>query len=183
MKNLTVILGHANYNASIANKTIIGIIKEKYPQAEIRNIAELYPDFNIDIEKEQEILLKSDVILLQFPVNWFNMPAILKKWFDDVLAFGFAFGTATKLEGKTFTACITAGGRDVSYTPIGSIHFRLEPLFNHIECTAYYCKMNFADLTLGYGNVINEYNTPEIVKQRAIEQAERLILSLDKLLQ
>ena len=31
---------------------------------------ELYPDFKIDIKREQEKLEKSDIIVLQFPLFW-----------------------------------------------------------------------------------------------------------------
>ncbi len=185
MKKLTIILAHGNYAKSIANKTIIEQLKTKYPDATIRNITELYPDFNIDIEAEQKNLMEADVVLLQFPVYWYNMPAILKQWMDKALAYGFAYGeNGDKLKGKTLIASITAGGRMEAYTPIGSMHFYLRPFFSNIESTAYYCQMDFAEPILGYGNIYipNVVNTPEVVTERATEQADRLIKVLEELL-
>ena len=185
MKKLTIILAHGHYAKSVANKTIIDCLKKKYPDAEVRNLGELYPDFNLDIEAEQKVLLDSDIILLQFPVYWYNMPGILKLWMDRVLAYGFAFGEGgDKLKDKLLTASITAGGREESYTPIGSMHFRLRQFFNNIESTAYYCQMKFAEPILGYGNIYNpEFDkSPDIVVERATAQAQKVIAALDKLM-
>ena len=92
MKQLTIILAHSDYSKSIANKTVMEEVQKQYPDVQIRNIAALYPDFAIDVEAEQQNLVRSDVVLLQFPVNWYNMPAIMKQWLDKVLTFGFAYG-------------------------------------------------------------------------------------------
>jgi hypothetical protein len=34
----------------------------------------------------------ADALILQFPLWWFAMPAILKGWVDRVFAYGFAYG-------------------------------------------------------------------------------------------
>ena len=45
------------------------------------------------VTREQEKLLRADALVVQFPLWWYGMPAILKGWFDRVLVSGFAFGT------------------------------------------------------------------------------------------
>ncbi len=45
-----------------------------------------------DIALEQEKLLWADTVILQFPLWWFSMPAILKGWVERVYAYGFAYG-------------------------------------------------------------------------------------------
>lgn len=185
MKKLTIILAHQHYAKSTANKTIIECLKKKYPDVKVRYIADLYPDFMIDVDMEQQNLIESDVILLQFPIYWYNMPAILKRWFDLVLAYGFAYGEGgDKLKGKTLIVSATAGGREESYTPIGSMHFRLRPFINNIESSTYYCQMNFAKPILGYGNIYSpEFDaSPDVIVERATNQANRLIAALDELL-
>lgn len=37
-----------------------------------------YPDFNIDIEREQQRLVDHDVIVFLFPLYWYSTPSILK---------------------------------------------------------------------------------------------------------
>lgn len=48
--------------------------------------------FAPDIVREHERLLWCDLVIFQFPLWWFSVPAILKGWFDRVLAYGFAYG-------------------------------------------------------------------------------------------
>ena len=61
MKKITIILAHGHYAKSVANKTIIDKLMAKYPDAVVRNIGELYPDFNIDVEAEQRNLMEAEI--------------------------------------------------------------------------------------------------------------------------
>lgn len=45
-----------------------------------------------DIKAEIEKVAWCDLLILQFPLYWFGMPAILKGWVDRVFVPGFAFG-------------------------------------------------------------------------------------------
>ena len=56
-------------------------------------------------ELSQEIgrLLRSDLLILQFPMWWFGMPAILKGWIDRVFAFGSAYDFGQTWEEGVFT--------------------------------------------------------------------------------
>ena len=185
MKRLTIILAHSDYEKSIANREIMEQLLKQYPESVVRNVASLYPNFDIDVAAEQKNLLESDVIVFQFPINWFNVPSILKHWIDVVLTYGFAYGAGGDLlKGKTVLVSATAGGSKESYTPIGHMRFHLPLLLYNIEATVYYCQMNYAEPVLGYGNIYipSVVNTPEIVKARASEQAQRLIVSLNNLL-
>lgn len=44
-----------------------------------------------EVAVEQQKLLDADLIVLQFPLWWYSVPAILKGWFDRVFASGFGF--------------------------------------------------------------------------------------------
>jgi NAD(P)H dehydrogenase (quinone) len=44
-----------------------------------------------DVAAEQEKLMWADAVLIQFPLWWFSVPAILKGWLDRVLAAGWAY--------------------------------------------------------------------------------------------
>lgn len=96
-----LILAHPYYTQSIANKTIVNELIKTYPDLEVRDIFQLYPDYKIDVSAEQEALLRHDTIILQYPMFWFNMPAILKLWFDEVFTYQFAYGSqGDKLKDK-----------------------------------------------------------------------------------
>ena len=62
-----------------------------------------YPDFQIDVEHEQSALLAHDRVIFQFPMYWYSVPPLLKKWLDDVLTYGFAYGSSgDKLAGRIY---------------------------------------------------------------------------------
>jgi NAD(P)H dehydrogenase (quinone) len=101
--------------------------------------------FNRDIREEQEKVLWADFIILQFPVWWFSVPAILKGWFDRVLATGFAwdFGRMYDkglLAGKKAMSVVTTGGPADFYLPEGPHGQTIEQvLFNVNHGTLFFC--------------------------------------------
>ncbi|MEV5593561.1 NAD(P)H-dependent oxidoreductase [Streptomyces sp. NPDC052496] len=84
-----------------------------------------------DIRAEQEKLRWADTFVVQFPLWWYGMPAILKGWFDRVFIKGFAYGIddpATgqalrygdgPLTGKRAMVVVTVGARPSSIGPRG----------------------------------------------------------------
>ncbi len=103
-----------------------------------------YPDFQIDIEREQQRLLEHDVIIFQHPLYWYSTPAILKEWQDLVLEHGFAYGSeGTALHGKLFLNALTAGGTEAGYRAEGYNHFTIRELLHPIEQTALLCGMTY----------------------------------------
>lgn len=85
-----------------------------------------------DVKTEQDKLLWADVLILQFPLWWFSMPAILKGWVDRVYAFGFAYGVGEQsdqrwgdrygegtLVGKRAMLLVTTGGWEDHYSARG----------------------------------------------------------------
>ncbi|ARP90830.1 NAD(P)H dehydrogenase [Bordetella genomosp. 9] len=85
-----------------------------------------------DIAAEQEKLRWADALILQFPLWWFSMPAIMKGWVDRVYAAGFAYdvgehsdrhwgdryGEGT-MAGKRAMLIVTVGGWESHYGPRG----------------------------------------------------------------
>ncbi|CAN7772596.1 NAD(P)H-dependent oxidoreductase [Variovorax sp. LjRoot290] len=71
--------------------------------------------FADDILREQDRIVAADVLLFQFPLWWYAVPAILKGWADRVLAEGFAFTQDALFEdgllrGKRAMIAVTTGG-------------------------------------------------------------------------
>ena len=79
MSKILVVVAHPNIEASIGNKGIIENFINLHPDAEIDELYKLYPDFKIDIKKEQEKLVRADCIILQFPMFWYNAPAPMRQ--------------------------------------------------------------------------------------------------------
>lgn len=68
-----------------------------------------------DIVAEIEKLLWCDLLLLQFPLYWYSMPAIMKGWFDRVFVNGRIYGAGMRfdaggLRGKQAMICTSTGG-------------------------------------------------------------------------
>jgi NAD(P)H dehydrogenase (quinone) len=85
-----------------------------------------------DVKAEQEKLLWADALILQFPLWWYSMPAILKGWVDRVYAYGFAYGVGEHsdkhwgdrfgegtLVGKRAMLIVTTGGWEDHYSARG----------------------------------------------------------------
>ncbi len=101
-----------------------------------------YPDFCIDIDREQQRLREHDVIVFMFPLYWYSTPSILKEWQDLVLEHGFAYGHDGKeLIGKKLLCALTAGGNEDAYRHSGYNHYSIRELLRPIEQTAALCGM------------------------------------------
>lgn len=77
-----------------------------------------------DIQAELDKLLWADLLILNFPIYWFSVPAILKGWFDRVLVSGLCYGGKRfydqgPLSGKKALVCCTLGGRDYMFADQG----------------------------------------------------------------
>jgi NAD(P)H dehydrogenase (quinone) len=85
-----------------------------------------------DVKAEIDKLLWADTLILQFPLWWFAMPAILKGWVDRVFAYGFGYGVGEHsdqrwgdrygegtLAGKRAMLIVTAGGWEEHYSARG----------------------------------------------------------------
>ncbi|MGR5132082.1 NAD(P)H-dependent oxidoreductase [Vibrio alfacsensis] len=178
MCNVCVISGHPALANSHANALILDELSRELATINVRRLDELYPDYAIDVQAEQEALLKADVIVLQFPFYWYSTPALMKKWIDDVFTFNFAYGPeGDKLKGKDFILSFTVGGPDSSYDPLGYNHFTIEQMIRPLQQTAYLAEMNYIKPIYSHGMVYipNVYNTLEAVQGRAKSHAKRLI--------
>ena len=101
-----------------------------------------YPDFLIDVKREQSLCEKHDVIIFQHPFYWYSTPAIMKEWLDLVLEHGWAYGSeGDALEGKLFLQAITAGGDDSTYQKDGFNVSTIGELTSPYRATAKLCKM------------------------------------------
>jgi NAD(P)H dehydrogenase (quinone) len=80
--------------------------------------------FVSDIQHEIDKLLWCDFLILQFPLWWFSVPAILKGWIDRVFANGVAYGKGQRmdtggLKGRTAMLTVTTGCYEDMVAPDG----------------------------------------------------------------
>jgi NAD(P)H dehydrogenase (quinone) len=92
--------------------------------------------FAADIREEQRRLVWCDLVIFQFPLWWFSVPAILKGWMDRVLAVGFAYGggrwfETAPLVGRKALLSITMGAKPDRWGAqglFGELEWVLHPL-------------------------------------------------------
>jgi glutathione-regulated potassium-efflux system ancillary protein KefG len=138
-----VLFAHPALQKSRANVRLLAVARE-LEGITLHDLYEEYPTFQIDVAREQALLLEHDVIVLQHPFYWYNCPALLKEWLDLVLEHGFAYGPGgTKLAGKSLLSAITTGGPEDAYSRTGLNHFTLRELLAPFEQTARLCGMTW----------------------------------------
>lgn len=143
MTKVLIISGHPDLEHSLANRTILEDLQD-VPGLEIeqRRLDRLYPDFRIDVAAEQAALVSADVIVWQFPLHWYALPALMKKWVDDVLVFGFAHGTGgDKLHGKPLIQSFTTGAPAEAYAHGQAMNYTIDEFLPPQRQTAALCGM------------------------------------------
>ena len=92
--------------------------------------------FSLEIEAEIGKVEWCDLMIWQFPLWWFGLPAILKGWVDRVFAMGRTYGGDRFYEngvfkGKRAMLSVTTGGPAEAYQSggfNGDIHAVLRPI-------------------------------------------------------
>ncbi|GAE31966.1 NAD(P)H-dependent oxidoreductase [Alkalihalobacillus hemicellulosilyticus] len=147
---ILVIVAHPDLEKSRGNRAFIDQLR-KHETITVRDLYQSYPNWEIDIEQEHELLVQYDRIVFQFPFYWYSCPPLLKKWFDDVLTYGWAFGTeGNQLKGKEFIAAITAGGSENAYRSGGDDWFTISEYLRPIQATILRCKGTYLPAFITY---------------------------------
>ena len=142
-KRILILFAHPAFHKSRVNKKMIAEINDT-EGITFYNLYEEYPDFQIDIKKEQDLLLNHDIIIWHHPFYWYSSPAILKEWIDLVLQHGFAYGRAgTALKNKQVLSVITTGGRREAYQTDGFNQYTMRQFLIPFERTVTLCNMNY----------------------------------------
>ncbi|MED4336430.1 NAD(P)H-dependent oxidoreductase [Bacillus licheniformis] len=152
MKTL-VIVAHPNLETSVVHKRWVEELK-KYPEKyTVHELSDVYPDGNIDAEKEQKLVESHDNLVLQFPIYWFNCPPLLKKWLDDVLAYGWAYGSngGDRLNNRKVALGVSAGIKEEDYRENGRYRYTLEQILVPFETTFRYCRADYRSFFAFYG--------------------------------
>ena len=146
-----VLVSHPTLATSRANVALVDAIRD-LPDVEVRHLEALYPDGHVDFGAEQVAAVRASRIVFQFPFWWYSTPPMLKRWQDDVLAFGWAYGPGgTMLRGKTLQLVLTTGGPEAVYRVGGYNLYPVRELLRPLEVTAHLCGMTLAEPLVLYG--------------------------------
>ena len=170
MSKTLLVLAHTDYDNSFANKEIVGQLMKLVPNIELVHIDKEYPDLKIDIEKEQAKLVKSDVIIFQFPLYWYNAPSSLRKWIEVVFKHGFSHGSKGKaLHGKKLIVSLTTGAPAECFKEGKDT---IENLMHGMELLCKLCGMKYLGVVYTCGVSYLLRDKPELLKQRTNDLIE-----------
>jgi glutathione-regulated potassium-efflux system ancillary protein KefG len=142
-RRLLILFAHPALHKSRVNQLLLSSV-ESLSGVTINDLYESYPNFHVNVAREQALLLEHDVIIFQHPFYWYSSPAILKQWQDLVLEYGFAFGkNGTRLHGKLVLTAISTGGPSSAYQRSGYNYFTVRELLAPFEQTARFCGMTY----------------------------------------
>jgi glutathione-regulated potassium-efflux system ancillary protein KefF len=148
---ICVIHAHPYPHRSRINRVLVNAVAA-LPDVELRSLYELYPDFDIDVAAEQSALQHASLVVWMHPLYWYSVPALLKHWFDKVLAFGFGYGqSGHSLQGKHCLWVPTTGGYAEDFAPDGFHGRPFDDFVPVIEQTARFCGMQWEPPYVVYG--------------------------------
>lgn len=162
MKNLTIeVLSAQGHNITVSDLYGQGFsaVAQKWDfvttsgnhfnyMLEQRHAARLDLAFSPDILGEIQKVRAAEVVLFVAPMWWFSVPAILKGWFDRVLAMGVAWDTGKIYEnglmrGKHAMLMVAGGGPAADFRESGRHKASAEQILHHINyCTLAFCGFN-----------------------------------------
>ena len=152
MSKTLILLFHPDLSRSRANAALAGAAA-RLPGVEVADMYALYPDGQIDADREVARLLSADRIVLQFPIQWYSTPPLLKAWQDAVLTRMYYITYKTEgclLEGKPLLVVATAGNVPEAYAPDGANKFTMAELLRPLEATAHRCSLPWQPPFLTY---------------------------------
>lgn len=162
-----ILLFHPDIQNSRINRRLI---QEIDSSISVHHVDEVYPDEEINVAQEQQLIENYERIIFQFPLYWYSSPPLLKKWLDKVLTYGWAYGSkGKKLYGKEFLLVVTAGDAEENFYPTGAVGFSLESLLQPFEATSRMIGMTYLPPFLRYS--VNRLTDDQLAQYAKAYQA------------
>lgn len=148
---ILILFAHPYPYRSRVNVPLLARVRD-LPGVVINDLYEHYPDFYVNVRREQALLRAADLVVMQFPLYWYSPPALLKQWMEMVLEYGFAIGRDGRaLAGKHLLALVTTGHRADAYENGGKDRFPIAELLRPLEQTAHHCGMHYLEPLMVHG--------------------------------
>lgn len=146
-----VLAAHPNWRESRVNHQLLAAAR-RVPRVAVRDLYARYPDYDIDVPAEQAALADAALVVLLHPIQWYSMPALQKLWIDEVLQYGWAYGSGgDALLGKDLWLVASTGGSEGSYHPQGYNRHFFDAFLPPYEQTAALCGLRFLPPLLFHG--------------------------------
>ncbi len=142
MARVLLLFAHPALEGSRVHRRLLRDVPEGVT---VHDLYDAYPDFDVDVPREQALLAAHDVLVVQHPFYWYSVPPLLKQWIDLVLEHGWAYGTGgDALRGKWAVPVVSTGGAESAYAPGGRNRFTMRQLMAPLDQTFTLCQMGFA---------------------------------------
>ena len=140
---ILILFGHPAFQNSAVNKKLVEGLDEM-ENVTFHDLYETYPEMDIDIDAEQELMEEHDIIVFHHPMYWYSSPAIFKEWQDLVLEHGWAYGSeGNALKGKYFFSALTTGSPRAAFKKEGFQKHRVLDFLVPFQQMADLCGMIF----------------------------------------
>ena len=176
MKTLVLVF-HPDMSASRVNRPLAARAETLGDDVTVRYMYDIYPDQKVDVAAEQAALETADRVVLQFPMYWYSTPALLKQWQDDVLLYGWAYGSTGKaLAGKELLVAVSTGGSSDAYSHEASYGYTITELLRPLQATANMVQMTYLKpfTTTGILTITDEALTQRAEDYAAVLQSKDL---------
>lgn len=149
--DIYVIAAHPAWRESRVNRPLMEAARA-LPRVQVQDLYSSYPDYAIDVPREQAALERAQLVVLLHPIQWYSMPPLQKLWLDDVFSYGWAYGEGhddeghgkgRALQGKDLWLVATTGGPEDSYHPQGYNRYFFDAFLPPYEQSAALCGMRF----------------------------------------
>ncbi len=150
---ILIIVTHPHISESAMNKKWVEELLKFPEKYTVHQLHEAYPDEKIDVLAEQRLVEQHNKIIFQFPYYWFNCPSLLKKWFDEVLTHGWAYGSKSgyRMKGKKTALAISLGVEENELSNSGIYKYTLQELTRPFELSFEYVKADYQPPFAFYG--------------------------------
>lgn len=168
MKTLVIVI-HPDIQHSAINRRWVEELNKFPDRYTVHQLYEVYPDEKLDIAAEQKLVEQYDKIVFQFPYYWFNCPPLFKKWLDEVMTYGWAYGSQSgyKMSGKQIALAISLGVDEQEYNHSAVYKYTIEELTRPFELSFEYVKADYRPFFAYYGL---EYNASAEWIEKSVPQ-------------
>jgi glutathione-regulated potassium-efflux system ancillary protein KefG len=151
MNKVLILFAHPALQRSRINARLVEAVRN-LEGVTFHDLYEAYPEFDVDVRREQALLAEHQIVVLQHPFYWYSTPPLIKQWEDLVLQHGWAYGSqGTALHGKQLLSVITTGARADAYRPEGFHRHTMRQLLAPLEQTFALCGMEYLPPFLVHG--------------------------------
>jgi len=155
-----ILFAHPALQKSRVNRQLMHAVRD-LEGVTFHDLYEVYPDFHIDVRHEQDLLAQHDIIVFQYPLYWFSVPALLKMWEELVLEHKWAYGKeGAALRGKKLMSALSTGGRESLFCREGFNRCTIREYLEPVEQLARICGMEYLPPFVVHGT--RELTGPEI---------------------